>query len=81
MKQKIDTPDSSNISSLEYDKETQILQITFKKGGVYQYNKVPSEVFNMIAQADSVGSAFHTLIKSGGYSYEKIGDNTDTMSI
>lgn len=81
MKQVIETPSSSNIAQIEYDGEQRELQVTFTKGGVYKYKDVPTEVFNMISQAESVGSAFNTLVKNGGYSYEKVGGNTDTMKV
>lgn len=77
----IKTPDSSNISMLAYDEIKKELTVTFTKGGVYLYKGVPEEVFIMISQAESVGSAFYKIVKQGGYEYEKLGKNTDTMRI
>lgn len=81
MKKTIPTPDSSNIANLQYDDETLELRVQFQKGGVYAYKDVPEEVFTMLSSAESVGSAFHTLIKSAGYEYEKVGGLEDTMTI
>ena len=77
----IKTPDSSNIAQIGYDANTKELVVTFKRGGAYSYKEVPQEVFQMITQAESVGKAFHSVIKQGGYEYEKLGGNIDTMKV
>jgi hypothetical protein len=55
---------SSNISSVGYDKATQVLEIEFKGGSVYQYFDVPETIYNGLLAASSVGSYFHAHIKN-----------------
>lgn len=40
------------------------LFVKFHNGGVYGYENVPIEVHDEIGRSDSVGSAFHRLVKS-----------------
>lgn len=72
---------SSNINQIRYDKDTKDLYVEFHSGGVYKYLDVPYEVFQVISNSESIGKAFHSLIKKGGYEFEKIGDNLDTMNV
>lgn len=65
---------SSRISLLEFFPKTQVLRVTFKKGGIYEYEKVLPEVFRKLVEAESIGSAFQSLI-IGKYSYKKISDH------
>jgi len=65
--------ESSNLAEIGYDAETHTLEIQFKKGTVYQYYEVPSEVYEEFIESKSVGKAFAQLIKSGGYKYTCIG--------
>ena len=65
--------ESSNLAAVGYDPETTTLEIQFKKGPVYQYYKVPPEVYEEFMESESVGEAFSQLIKSGGYKYERVG--------
>ena len=65
--------ESSNLAEIGYDEETQILEIQFKKGAVYQYEGVPVEVYGEFLEAESIGKAFSQLIKGGGYKYTCIG--------
>lgn len=39
----------------------------------YRYKDVPADKYGAVRDADSVGSAFHTHIKKGGYAFEKVG--------
>jgi hypothetical protein len=54
---------SSNLSSVGYDEATKTLEITFHKGGTYQYSGVPASVYQSLIHANSVGSYFHDNIK------------------
>ena len=63
---------SSNLSSVGYDSENQILEIEFKKSGIYQYYKVPLNVYNGLMNASSHGEYFNAYIK-GVYDFKKIG--------
>ena len=62
---------SSDIRSVGYDGSSQVLEIEFHSGGVYQYYSVPRSVYNALMQASSHGTYFHRHIK-GIYRYQKI---------
>lgn len=66
--------DSSNIKSIGYDPVTQILEVEFIKGGLYQYKDVPKvegEAFRDRPDGGSYGDHFQNKIK-GVYSYRKV---------
>ena len=65
------TVKSSQIDRIGYDHETSQLGVVFKSGGEYIYNDVPVDVYRQLIDSDSLGSAFHLLIKKGGYEFEK----------
>jgi hypothetical protein len=48
--------DSSMISSVGHDPETQTLELEFKSGAVWQYSEVSSETHAELMAAGSVGS-------------------------
>jgi len=55
---------SSNISSVGYDSENQILEIEFRESKlVYQYFRVPMQVYNEFIRSDSLGKYFNQKIK------------------
>ena len=62
---------SSNIESVGYDREQNILEIAFKGGGIYQYFNVSEAIYDELMAAESHGKYFHANIK-GNYLYEKI---------
>jgi hypothetical protein len=64
---------SSNIAAVGYNEEERTLRIQFKSGATYEYEGVELETYDALMGADSVGSAFHRLIKSGSYSYRRVG--------
>lgn len=64
------TVNSSNISSIGYDEENEILEIEFKKGEIYQYFDVPYEVYDELMNAESHGKYLAANIKNV-YKYEK----------
>ncbi len=45
---------SSHLVSLEYDTETEILEIEFHDGSVYQYQNVPKSVYQDLSQDKSI---------------------------
>jgi hypothetical protein len=63
---------SSNIASIGYDFDTEILEIEFLNGAVYEYRNVPSTVYNELMNASSHGSFFNREIRMQ-FPYEKIG--------
>ena len=62
---------SSNVSSVGYDADSQTLEIEFNSGGVYQYSGVPESVYEGMMGADSKGKYFHANIKNT-YPYSKL---------
>ena len=64
--------ESSNLRSIGYDAEKEVLEVEFAKGGVYVYSGVPEEIYKAIMNAESKGSAFFRYIKSRGYKYERV---------
>ena len=63
--------ESSNIQKVQYNKPTQQLFIEYVHGNVYQYNEVPSQIWNDIRIAESVGKYVNANIK-GIYDFKKV---------
>jgi len=58
--------ESSNLESVGYDENENILQVKFLKkrsGKIYQYKDVPKMVYNEMISASSVGSYFQKYIR------------------
>jgi len=55
---------SSNLKSIGYEEENQILEIEFNHGGVYRYYGIPSNVHDALMSASSKGSYFSSYIKN-----------------
>ena len=66
-----DPVNSTSIRSIGYDPESEKMEVEFLKGTVYTYSDVSEGVFNTLMTSESIGKAFSSLIKSGGFSYEK----------
>ena len=60
---------SSNINCLGYQRGR--LFVRFNSGQTYSYDKVPFPVFRTLKESDSVGNAFHRLVR-GHYPYQKL---------
>jgi hypothetical protein len=63
---------SSTIASIGYDQATQVLEIEFRGGGIYQYSNVPQSVYSGLMSASSHGGYLDRVIKKGGYRYRRI---------
>ena len=63
--------DSSNLASVGYDEENEILEMEFNHGSIYQYNDVPKEEYDSLMNADSLGSYFYHNIRDD-YEYVKL---------
>ncbi|MDI3339038.1 MAG: KTSC domain-containing protein [Sphaerobacter sp.] len=63
--------DSSSLASAGYDVETQVLEIEFRDGSLYQYFDVPEHVYHSLVEADSKGRYFHAHIRNR-YRYRKV---------
>jgi hypothetical protein len=53
---------SSTILSVGYT--SGVLEVEFKSGGVYRYNGVTPDIYQQLMESESVGKAFHSLIKN-----------------
>ena len=54
---------STDLSIVGYDAKTEMLEVTFKNGGVYVYSKVPEVVYQALMLAESHGLYFNQHIK------------------
>ncbi len=54
---------SSNLKSVAYDADSAVLQIRFSHGGLYNYFKVPKNVWQGLMSASSHGQYFNAYIK------------------
>lgn len=71
----IRTPvESSNLAAVGYDANSQILQVEFKNGSVYNYFRVPAEKHAALMAADSVGKYLNAEIKPH-HAYELLDPN------
>jgi hypothetical protein len=58
--------ESSMIKSIGHDGKTNVLEVEFRTGRVYQYFLVPHSVYRELMQAASIGEYFNTRIR-GNY--------------
>lgn len=63
--------ESSNLASIGYDSDNQILEIEFKHGGIYQYFEVSENTFEELMNADSHGLYFSANIRNE-YEFSKL---------
>jgi hypothetical protein len=60
-----DPVDSSNIASIGYDQSSGTVEIEFRSNGqIWQYYDVPEIIYNEFRIAESLGKAFHAMIKN-----------------
>ena len=62
---------SSNISSIGYDADNQVLEVEFTNGAVYSYSGVPSGEYEGFMNSDSKGKYLYANIKNR-YSFIKV---------
>lgn len=62
---------SSNIQSLRYDDQAQVLQVVFNNGAVYEYYDLPRHVAEAFEAAESKGRFFAASIK-GHFRYSRV---------
>ena len=63
--------ESSNIASIGYDPENEILEVEFNHGGVYQYSDVPQDEYENLMNAESHGKYFSANIRND-YEFVKL---------
>jgi hypothetical protein len=71
-----ETVESSQLKSVGYDAEKQILEIEFKGkgeaiGGVYQYLDVPQHIHRELMAAESIGRYFGPNVR-GKFQFKKL---------
>ena len=54
-----------------YDRKSRILQVVFRTGGTYRYKNVPSDKYDELMNAESIGQYMHKNI-IGRYEYERL---------
>jgi hypothetical protein len=62
---------SDNIASIGYNEPTQLLEVEFRNGGIYQYFNVPAVVFEALMTAPSHGTYFNACIREH-YQYQRV---------
>lgn len=66
------TVSSSNIASIGYDAEYQILEVEFLNGSVYQYFNVTESLYQGLMIAQSHGNYLDQYIKKPEFIYRRI---------
>lgn len=61
---------STSIANIEYDEKSQILRVSFVKGGTWSFSGVNKETAEAFKSASSQGSFFNMAIR-GKYSYAR----------
>ena len=59
------------LASVGYDAKTQVLELEFVHGAVYQYFDVPPSEYQALIEADSLGQHFRWAI-DGTYRYSQV---------
>lgn len=62
---------SSNIRSISYNPETEVLVVEYLSGSMYEYLKVPSHIYDGLVESESKGSFMNRMVK-GTYGYVKL---------
>ena len=62
---------SSVVAAIRYDDKTAKLRVIFQSGSIYDYLKVPEQVYNDMKKATSKGEILNKEIKPK-YEFEKI---------
>ncbi len=55
--------ESSAIAAIGYDEATQVLEVEFRAGRIYQYSPVPSTVHAWLMKAPHKGGIFNRLVR------------------
>ena len=64
--------DSSAIRAVGYDPNSQVLEIEYANGGVYDYYDVPPNLYQEFCEADSMGAFANIRIKPNFFYRENI---------
>ncbi|MDX2304123.1 MAG: KTSC domain-containing protein [Microscillaceae bacterium] len=55
---------SSLITSVAYDAFSQVLEVVFCKGGIYEYSNISPDQYEQLRRSDSLGEYFNTNIRN-----------------
>ena len=69
---KRESVESSNLASIGYDANQEILEIEFNHGGIYQFSHVPESIYKGLINASSKGQYFDRKIKKAGFVSSKV---------
>ena len=62
---------SSVVAAIRYDVPSSTLRVVYVSGNIYDYKKVPEEVYTLMKKASSKGEFLNKQIKPN-YEFEKI---------
>ena len=62
---------SAVIRSFHYDADKQVLKVVFISGSIYEYLKIPEEVYRSMKASSSKGEFLNRIIK-GQYDFRRI---------
>ena len=68
---KLEQLESEMLLAAGYDQKSRILQVVFRTGGTYRYKNVPSDKYDELMSAESIGQYMHKNI-IGHYEYERV---------
>ena len=64
---------SSNIHSIGYEDNAEVLTVKFRAGGTYEYYRVPKAEYENLLKAESVGAYFSSKVR-GKYATAKLAE-------
>lgn len=64
---------SSNVASVGYDSDANVMEVEFHRSGIYQYFGVPPDVHEGLMTAGSKGRFFDQYVKKAGYPCARVG--------
>jgi hypothetical protein len=64
--------ESSNVSTIAFNKDTKQAFVEFKNNTLYQYDEVDEEEFNKLKEAQSIGKYLSSTFLKKGFKYKKL---------
>ena len=64
--------ESSFLAAIGYDSDSSILKVEFQDGDLYQYQNVPTNIYEEFMDAPSKGTYLNTRLKDPKYPHKKI---------
>lgn len=63
--------DFTSLKSVGYDAETETLEVELRNGRIYRYSEIPTDEYDGLLSAPSLGSYFNANIRDG-YSHVRV---------